>query len=172
MILAHQDSLVRPVAAEVRLSVYRRELQRKLAVLLALALGIGAACMPTWSSAPPASPCRTRFGPLTRAAVVGFLRTQRHALAELSDDALANVIRAVESNNRLVRGHEHRPFNGPMLYFRAALDHQGDGLDPGQWQPYVTESIVVHDVASLHAHLTGADAVAQVAPLLSAYLSA
>jgi hypothetical protein len=30
----------------------------------------------------------------------------------------------------------------------------------------------VHDVGSLHAHLTGADAVAQVAPLLSAHLSA
>ncbi|MFX6277403.1 hypothetical protein ABTF87_19070, partial [Acinetobacter baumannii] len=53
----------------------------------------------------------------------------------------------------------------PLLYFRAALDHAGTQLHPGLWKPYA-EQLEVHDIACLHAHLTGTEAVAVMAPLM------
>jgi enterobactin synthetase component F len=104
--------------------------------------------------------------PLTRHTVIAFLRRHRHPLGELSDAALAGVIRVVEGNNALVRRHVHQPFRGPLVYFRAALDHRDDGLDPGQWRPYVSGPIETHDIPAVHAHLTGPAAVALIAPVL------
>lgn len=109
--------------------------------------------------------------PLTRRTVIDFLRARRHPLGELSDAAISGVVRVVESNNQLVRGFYHRRFEGPLLYFRAALDHQSDGLTPAQWEPYVTGPIEVHDVPVMHAHLTGAAAVEAIAPVLGERLA-
>lgn len=108
--------------------------------------------------------------PLERQAVIGFLRASGHPLGELTDAALQGVIRVVENNNRLVRGHRHRRYEGDVLYFRAALDHVGTGLDPALWQPYV-RGIEVHDVPTLHAHLTGTQAVQAIAPVLNRLLA-
>ena len=109
--------------------------------------------------------------PLTRDSVITFLRRSGHALGELSDAALTGVMRVVDGNNRLVRRFHHQAFRGSLLYFRAALDHADDGLEPGQWAPYVSGRIEVHDVAAVHAHLTGPAAVAQIAPLLGRMLA-
>ncbi|KAF1023516.1 MAG: Dimodular nonribosomal peptide synthase [Paracidovorax wautersii] len=111
-------------------------------------------------------PAELQDVPLEREAVIGFLRASGHPLGELSDTALRGVLRVVENNNRLVRGHHHQRYDGDVLYFRAALDHAGTGLTPAMWQPYAGH-IEVHDVPSLHAHLTGAAAVARIAPVLN-----
>ncbi|MFT4191501.1 MAG: thioesterase domain-containing protein, partial [Comamonas sp.] len=116
-------------------------------------------------------PAELKDVPLERQAVIGFLRASGHPLGELSDAALQGVIRVVENNNRLVRGHHHQRYEGDVLYFRAALDHAGTGLTPDLWQPHV-RSLAVHDVPTLHAHLTGAQAVAAIAPVLNRRLSA
>lgn len=108
---------------------------------------------------------------LDRQATVAFLRRSRHPLGELSDEALSGIVRGVESNNRLVRQHFHRRYRGSLLHFRAALDHQDDGLTPAEWQPYVDGRIDVRDVPVVHGHLTGAVAVALIAPALSAELT-
>ena len=107
---------------------------------------------------------------LTRASVIQFLRDRGHFLGHLSDEALAGVVRVVEHNSRLVREHVHRRFDGDLLYFRAALDHQGLDLSPHEWADYIGGRIEVHDVPSLHAHLTAADATRRVAPVLVARL--
>ncbi len=104
--------------------------------------------------------------PLTRESAIGFLRSRHHPLGELSDEAIAGVLRVVESNNSLVRQFHHHRFDGDLLYFRAALDHDGDGLRPEQWQPYISGRIEIHDVPVTHAHLTGAAAVERIAPVL------
>jgi enterobactin synthetase component F len=108
--------------------------------------------------------------PLTRPAVVEFLRTSGHLLGHLSDETLTGVVRVVHHNSRLVREHHHRKFDGDLLYFRAALDHQGQDLHPSEWAPYIGGVLEVVDVASLHAHLVGADAVGHIAPRLRGYL--
>lgn len=107
--------------------------------------------------------------PLTQEGVIGFLRQSGHALGTLSDAQLQGVFRSVELNNRLVRQHWHQPLHHPVLYFRAALDHVGDDLEPAMWNPWIS-SLHVHDVPSLHAHLTGADALKHILPVLHSAL--
>ena len=108
---------------------------------------------------------------LTREGVIGFLRRSGHALGALSDENLMGVFRSVEHTNQLVRAHRHARYDGPLLYFRAALDHASEPqLVPERWAPYA-RTVEVHPVASLHAHLTGPAATATIAPLLSAHLA-
>jgi enterobactin synthetase component F len=114
---------------------------------------------------PAAVPAR----PLSRGSVIAFLRARAHPLGELPDHALSGVLRVVEHNNRLVREHRHRRFDGSVVYFRAALDHQDDGLSPDAWAPYV-ESLDAHDLPLRHGDLTGPDVVRLIAPVLTARL--
>ncbi|MCS0504911.1 amino acid adenylation domain-containing protein [Ancylobacter mangrovi] len=108
---------------------------------------------------------------LTRESVLVFLRATDSPLGRLPDAALDGVVRVVSGNNRLVRGHFHRRYDGTILHFRAALDHQGRDLAPAQWAPYAGRVEVV-DIASLHAHLTGPEAVAAIAPALARAMAA
>lgn len=110
-------------------------------------------------------------GAPTREEVIALLRRVRHPLGSLADELLDGVIRVVDGNNRLVREHRHRRYDGPVLYFRAALDHADDGLVPESWLPYVGR-LDVHDIATVHAHLVGVDAVKAMAPVLNATLGA
>lgn len=106
---------------------------------------------------------------LTRPVVARILRAVRHPLGELSDASLDSVLRVVLTNNRLVREHYHRYFDGTVLHFRAALDHQGKDLFPDQWAPYVAQ-IAKYNVPFLHAHMTSSGASSQVAAILGKHL--
>lgn len=108
---------------------------------------------------------------LNRSAAIGLLRTAGHPLADLPDETLGGMIRVVENNNRLVRRHHHRRSGAPLLHFRAALDHAGTSLSPGQWEPYVA-GVEVHEVPALHGQLIGAAATRCIAPVLRARLAA
>ena len=108
---------------------------------------------------------------LTRTGVIAHLRANDSPLARLPDEALDGVVRVVAGNNRLVRTHLHARYDGTVLHFRAALDHQGRDLRPAQWAPYAARIDVV-EVPSLHAHLTGPEATALIAPALSRAMAA
>jgi len=103
----------------------------------------------------------------SRPGVLSVLRESQHPLGSLSDTALTGVVRVVENNSRLVRQHRHQQFSGDLLHFRAALDHAGQDLSPGEWRPYVGGAIEVHDVPSLHAHMTGLAASAMIGDILN-----
>ncbi len=105
--------------------------------------------------------------PLTRAQVMDTLRASGHALGSLSDRALSGVVRVVEHNSRLVRQHRHVLVAADVIHFRAALDHEDDGLSPQEWGEYTTGVIDVHDIPSLHAHMTGPAASRVVASVLN-----
>jgi len=102
---------------------------------------------------------------LERDAVVEFLRRSGHPLGELPDERLDGVMRTVALNNRLVRHHVHQRFDGALLHVRAGLDHQGRNLVAEHWQPYA-QTLRAVSVPFLHAHMTGAAAVAQFVPVL------
>jgi len=107
---------------------------------------------------------------LERAAVVEFLRRSGHPLGELSDERLDGVMQTVALNNRLVRQHTHQRFDGNVLHIRADLDHQGQNLFAKHWLPYAGHMETL-GLPFLHAHMTGAAAVAQFAPLLAQRLA-
>lgn len=104
-------------------------------------------------------------GPLTHRTVMEMLRRADHPLGALSDELLAGVVRVVERNNRLVRTHRQAHYDGPIVHFRAALDHVDEPVDPQHWASY-SASLETHEVPSLHAHMTGAAAVELVAAVL------
>ena len=103
---------------------------------------------------------------LNRASVIAFLRATNSPLGTLPDAALDGVVRVVAGNSALVRGHFHTRYAGTITYFRAALDHEGTGLTPQLWAPYVG-ALDITEVPSLHAFLTGPEAVAVIAPVLA-----
>ncbi len=109
--------------------------------------------------------------PLTREAVVAFLRAGDSPLGRLPEAALNGVVRVVRGNNRLVRQHEHGFYDGTITHFHAAAQHAGSAISPTLWQPYAAALDVV-DVAAHHAELTGPAATAQITPSLVARLAA
>ena len=109
-------------------------------------------------------------GPLTRERVIGFLRAQKHPLGDLTDAQLHGIFEAVAASNTLVKAHPHQRYDGELLYFRAALDHVGENLHPDMWAPWAN-SLAVHDVPSLHAHMPGEAALAHWLPVLEEALA-
>ncbi|WGD28921.1 amino acid adenylation domain-containing protein [Ancylobacter sp. WKF20] len=107
---------------------------------------------------------------LNRASVLAFLRASDSPLGRLPDAALDGVVRVVAGNNRLVRGHHHRRYDGTITHMRAGLDHQGRDLSPEQWLAYARDVAVI-EVPALHAHLTGPEATAHIAPALARLLA-
>ena len=107
---------------------------------------------------------------MTRDGVVDFLRRSGHPLGELPEDMIDGVFRVVAQNNAMVRVHHHQRYPGPVLYLRAARDHEGENLYPEQWAPYTGE-LHVHDVQTVHAHMVGAQASGVIAPIAAAYLA-
>jgi len=106
---------------------------------------------------------------MTREAIIRILQESDHPLGRLSDTTLTGVVRVVRHNNALVRRHEHRPYAGRLIHFRAALDHAGTALGPALWEPYAAEVEVV-DVQALHPHMVLPAASRVIAENLERYL--
>lgn len=108
----------------------------------------------------------------TRPAIVEFLRRSDSALGNLPEPVLDGVIRAVTDTNRLVRQHHHGHFDGTLLHLRADHDHRDQPhLQSALWQAHASQVAAVA-MPCLHAELTGRDASARIAPLLTARLCA
>ncbi|MET9296163.1 amino acid adenylation domain-containing protein [Streptomyces sp. NPDC003077] len=95
-----------------------------------------------------------RTDELTRADVLETLRREGSALAGLSDRTLSAVVDIVVNNARLMREHEHRVFEGDVLFFTAAAPRPEDWLTRDAWMPYVKGEVVNHDVDCLHPQMT------------------
>jgi len=103
----------------------------------------------------------------TREQVTGFLRGSDSPLGSLPPAVLDGVVRVVLDNNRLVRGHHHRRFAGTLTHIRAGLDHADKPqLVPNSWGAYAG-AVECLTVPFLHPQLTGPEASALIAPLLS-----
>ncbi|MHB0774558.1 amino acid adenylation domain-containing protein [Halomonas sp. WWR20] len=106
----------------------------------------------------------------TREKVVAFLRRGESTLGNLPEPTLDGVVRAVTGTNRLVCGHHHVLYDGPLLHLRAGRDHaERPQLQAQLWEPYAS-TVEAIELPFLHAEMTGRDAAARIAPLLSARL--
>lgn len=106
----------------------------------------------------------------SRERIVAFLRRGDSALGNLPGHVLDGVVRAVTGTNRLIREHHHRHFDGTLVHVRAGNDHAlRPHLQSALWQAHATR-VEALPLPFLHAELTGRDAVAQLAPWLSARL--
>jgi enterobactin synthetase component F len=106
----------------------------------------------------------------SRARIVAFLRRGDRALGSLPEAVLDGVVRAVTGTNWLIRAHHHRHYDGELVHVRAGNDHAGrPHLQSVLWQAHARH-VEALPLPFLHAELTGRDAVAQLAPWLSARL--
>ncbi len=106
----------------------------------------------------------------SRERILAFLRRGGSALGSLPDVVLDGAVRAVTGTNRLIREHIHQPFDGTLVHVRAGRDHQArPQLQSALWRTHARK-VQALELPFLHAELTGRDAVAQLAPWLSARL--
>ncbi|MFG2227281.1 amino acid adenylation domain-containing protein [Streptomyces sp. NPDC048644] len=111
-----------------------------------------------------------RGGELTRADVLATLQREGSALAGLSERTLSAVVDIVINNARLMRAHDHRVFDGDVLFFTAAAPRAEDWLSPDAWQPYVDGALQLHDIDCLHPQMTQAPHLDTIAARLAARL--
>ena len=110
-------------------------------------------------------------GPLAAAQVVDLLREEGSALAGLDEAHVAAVIDVMINNARLARTFTPRRFVGNLLMFNCTIDRDDDTSTTVAWEPYVDGTIGSHNIGSTHNHMTQPAALAQIGPILAAYLS-
>ncbi|MGW5019722.1 amino acid adenylation domain-containing protein [Streptomyces cacaoi] len=110
-------------------------------------------------------------GTLERAQVLRRLGEEGSALASLSEETLTAVTRVVVNNARLMRAHEHRRFDGDLVFFTATAPRAEHWLDRTAWRPYITGDIRNHDIPCLHHELTRPERLQEVARVLRAQLA-
>ncbi|AZM53797.1 non-ribosomal peptide synthetase [Streptomyces sp. WAC 01529] len=108
---------------------------------------------------------------LTTENVIGVLRREGSPLAALPP-ATFEALRDIYLNtNHLVRGYDHRRFDGDVLFFRATVDTIDDTLTPETWTPYVGGRIANTDVACSHKDMTLPEPIAHIARVVAARLT-
>jgi thioesterase domain-containing protein len=88
------------------------------------------------------------------------------ALGDLSEQALADVLRVTENNIQLLLGFEPDSYDGNALLFQAARDGENDERAK-LWQAYITGEIAVHLVDSTHFHMTSPEALSAIGPIVA-----
>ncbi|MGI5375513.1 amino acid adenylation domain-containing protein [Streptomyces sp. CA-251387] len=107
---------------------------------------------------------------LTRDGVLELLRREGSALAALPERVLDSVVGIVTNNARLMRGQQHRVFDGDVLFFTAAAPRAEHWLTPRAWAPYVSGEIDEHRLDCLHPEMTRPGPLDDIAATLAARL--
>ncbi|SDJ52559.1 amino acid adenylation domain-containing protein [Streptomyces indicus] len=105
--------------------------------------------------------------PLELAAVAEVLRREGSPLASLDDRTIEALNSLYLNTNHLVRGFDHRLFDGDVLFFRATVDTIDDTLTPETWTPYVTGRIENTDVACSHKDMTLPEPIGHIARVVA-----
>ncbi|MER7703653.1 amino acid adenylation domain-containing protein [Kitasatospora sp. NPDC097605] len=110
--------------------------------------------------------------PLELAHVTELLRREGSPLAGLDDATVEALNRIYLHINHLVRGYDHRRFEGDVLFFRATVDTIDETLVPELWTPYVSGRIENTDVACSHKDMTLPEPIAHIAGVVAEHLAA
>ncbi|MER5354554.1 amino acid adenylation domain-containing protein [Kitasatospora sp. NPDC002551] len=110
--------------------------------------------------------------PLELAHVTELLRREGSPLAGLDDATVEALNRIYLHINHLVRGYDHRRFEGDVLFFRAVVDTIDDTLVPELWTPYVAGRIDNTEVACSHKDMTLPEPIAHIASVVAERLAA
>ncbi|OCX61280.1 hypothetical protein BFP70_01495 [Thioclava sp. SK-1] len=102
----------------------------------------------------------------TRDKVVAFLNGRNSLMGALPLPVLDAVVCLVTGTNRLIRGHDHRHYDGAMIHIRAAHDHAGRGLTSALWQPHCAE-LTALDLPCLHKDMVAPDHCDAIASALT-----
>ncbi|MBD0670149.1 amino acid adenylation domain-containing protein, partial [Streptomyces sp. CBMA156] len=109
--------------------------------------------------------------PLELGAVTEVLRREGSPLAGLDEATVAALNEIYLNTNHLVRGYDHRRFEGDVLFFRATVDTIDETLVPELWEPYVSGLIANTDVACSHKDMTLPAPIAHIASVIADHLA-
>ncbi|MFD0349882.1 hypothetical protein ACFQ0M_35365 [Kitasatospora aburaviensis] len=109
--------------------------------------------------------------PLELAHVTELLRREGSPLAGLDDATVEALNRIYLNTNHLVRGYDHRRFEGDVLFFRATVDTIDETLVPELWAPYTAGRIRNTDVACSHKDMTLPEPIAHIARVVAEHLA-
>ncbi|WP_351231528.1 amino acid adenylation domain-containing protein [Streptomyces sp. NPDC002133] len=107
----------------------------------------------------------------TRDDVMATLRRVGSPLAGLADRTLSKIIEIVPNHARLVREHQHRCYEGDLLFFTAAAPRAEDWLTWKAWRAHVSGPIVNHDLDCTHAQLLQDRHLDDIAAILAARMT-
>nr|WP_079145896.1 non-ribosomal peptide synthetase [Streptomyces lydicus] len=91
-------------------------------------------------------------------------------LALLGARGTAAVLKVFAHHGDLQSGFVPRTFRGEVLLFEATEGKAADAPRPDHWRPYVTGPVEVTPVRGAHGELTRPDQLAQIGPVLAAWL--
>ncbi|OKJ91708.1 non-ribosomal peptide synthetase [Streptomyces sp. CB02400] len=111
-----------------------------------------------------------RTGERTREDVLATLRRAGSPLAGLTDRTLSRIVDIVPNHARMMREHEHRPYDGDVLFFTAAAPRAESWLTRESWRPYVTGALDNHDLDCTHPQLMRDRYLDDIAAVLAARL--
>ncbi|MGW8063103.1 amino acid adenylation domain-containing protein [Streptomyces ziwulingensis] len=111
-----------------------------------------------------------RTGERTREDVLTTLRRAGSPLAGLTDRTLSRIVDIVPNHARMMREHEHRPYDGDVLFFTAAAPRAESWLTRESWRPYVTGALDNHNLDCTHPQLMRDRYLDDVAAVLAARL--
>ncbi|MGP2442284.1 amino acid adenylation domain-containing protein [Streptomyces sp. JW3] len=106
----------------------------------------------------------------TREDVLATLRAAGSPLAGLTDRTLSRIVDIVPNHARMMRAHEHRVYEGDVLFFTAAAPRAEDWLTRDAWRPHVTGEIVNLDLDCTHPQLMRDRYLDDIAAVLAARL--
>ncbi|WFB06234.1 amino acid adenylation domain-containing protein [Streptomyces sp. LX-29] len=109
--------------------------------------------------------------PLEAEHVVEVLRREGSPLASLDAATIEALGEIYLNTNHLVRGFDHRVFDGDVLFFRATVDTIDDTLTPETWAPYVSGRIRNTNVACSHKDMTLPEPIAHIAAVIADHLT-
>ncbi|MER7325257.1 amino acid adenylation domain-containing protein [Streptomyces lydicus] len=92
-------------------------------------------------------------------------------LALLGERGIAAMLRVFAHHGDLQSGFVPRTFRGEVLLFEATEGKAADAPRPHDWRPYVTGPVEVTPVRGTHGELTRPDQLAQIGPVLAAWLA-
>jgi len=95
------------------------------------------------------------------------LRQRGSALGDLTDEALAGVLRVTENNIRLLLGFKPDTYHGSALLFQAAKEGDNDD-EAKRWQPYITGGVTTYLIDSRHFHMMSPEALSDIGPIVAA----
>lgn len=107
-------------------------------------------------------------------AMRALLRQAGGSLASLDESIRERMVDSAVHGMRLYRSAQHRVFDGPVLYFRAAIRPVG-APSPESWAPYLTQRLDMVDIDSNHNNMSQPTPMATIGqtlkPVLTQHLS-
>ncbi|MFF2120243.1 amino acid adenylation domain-containing protein [Kitasatospora sp. NPDC058184] len=105
--------------------------------------------------------------PLTYARFTELAREHHAAVADFTEDRIADVLRVMANDLRITPAHRHTPVATEAVVFAATRKDPSDLVTPEMWAPYIDGPLDHRTVDCGHAAMAGPEALRVIGPILA-----